>query len=195
MPKRMIFSEHELSGHSYQERKKISELRDGIEAASRLIKTKSEEDGEHPPQAIGEILPEDHKELLPGSKTSRTESAVEKWSITYEASQRISNITGDGPPVGSVERGVSIFPGPRASLDQLDDDGKYINGVPYQEGDKTTSHEKGSKCRTLKWAVKMRKDHPELISKIDIITDHPTTDQRRTSIIVYQRLFQCSICR
>ena len=119
MPSRVIFSEHELAGHSYQERKKISELREEIEAAAKMIKKRPEEDGEHPPPIIGEILPEDHKKLLSGSKTSRAESAVEKWRITYEARQRISNITGNGPPVGSVEKGLLIFPGSHASLDQF----------------------------------------------------------------------------
>ena len=169
MPSRMIFSEHELAGHRYQERQKISQLREEIEAAAKMIKQRSEEDGEHPPQIIGEVLPEDHKKLLSGSKTSRTESAVEKWRITYEARQRISNITGNGPPVGSVEKGLLIFPGSHASLDQLDHDGKYIQDVSFQVGEKITEHKKGSKCRGLQWAVKMRKDHPELISKVDIM--------------------------
>ena len=94
MPSSVIFSEHELAGHSCQERKKMSELREEIEAASQLIKKKCSEDGHHEPQTIGEILPEGHKKLVSGSKTSRTVSAVEKWR------QRISNITGDGPPIG-----------------------------------------------------------------------------------------------
>ncbi len=55
MPSKMIFCEHELAGHSYQERKGIKELRDEIETAPMLIKKKSEEDGAHPPQIIGEI--------------------------------------------------------------------------------------------------------------------------------------------
>ncbi len=170
MPSRVvIFSEHELAGHSYQERKKISELREEIEAAAKMIKKRSEEDGEHPPPIIGGILPEDHKKLLSGSKTSRTESAVEKWRITYEARQRISNITGNGPPVGSVEKGLLIFPGSHASLDQLDDDGKYIKDVSFKVGEKITEHKEGSKCSGLQWAVKMRKDHPELMGKIDIM--------------------------
>ena len=114
-------------------------------------------------------LPEDHKKLLSGSKTSRTESAVEKWRITYEARQRISDITGNGPPVGSVEKGQLIFPG-HACLDQLDDDdGKHTKDVSFQVGEKITEHKKGSKCRGLQWAVKMRKDHPELMSKIGIM--------------------------
>ena len=41
MPSRMTFSEHELAGHSYQERKKISELSEEIEAAAMLVKKKS----------------------------------------------------------------------------------------------------------------------------------------------------------
>ena len=169
MPSRMIFSENELAGHSYQQRKRISELREEIEAASKMIKKRPEEAGEHPPQIIGEVLPEDHKKLLSGSKKSRTESAVEKWRITYEARQRVSNITGNGPPVGSVEKGLLIFPGPHASLDQLDDDGKYIKDLSFQVGEKITEHKKGSKCRGLQWAAKMRKDHPGLMSKIDIM--------------------------
>ena len=170
MPSKMVFSEHELAGHSYQDRKRINEMREQIEAASQLIKKKYEEDGHHEPQIIGEVLPEGHQKLMSGSKTSRTESAVEKWRITYEARQRISNITGDGSPIGSVEKGLLIFPGSHASLDQLDDDSRYIKDVEYQVGDKITKHQKGSKCRVLQWAVKMRKDHPDLISKIDIMT-------------------------
>ena len=106
-----------------------------------------EEVGEHPPQIIGEISPEEHKKLISGSKTSRAESAVEKWRITYEARQRISNITENGPPVGSVEKGLLIFPGSHASLDQLDHDGKYIKDVSFQVGEKITEHKKGSKCK------------------------------------------------
>ena len=169
MPSRMIFSEHELAGHSYQDRKKIIGIREEIEAAAKVIKDRYEKDGEHPAQIIGETLPEHQKKLLSGSKTSRTESAVEKWRITYEARQRISNITGDGPPVGSVEKGLLIFPGSHASLDQLDHDGKYIKDVSFQVGEKITEHKKGSKCRGLQWAVKMRNDHPELMSRIDIM--------------------------
>ena len=169
MPSRMIFSEHELAGHSYQDRKKIIGIREEIEAAAKVIKDRYEKDGEHPSQIIGETLPEHQKKLLSGSKTSRTESAVEKWRITYEARQRISNITGDGPPVGSVEKGLLIFPGSHASLDQLDHDGKYIKDVSFQVGEKITEHKKGSKCRGLQWAVKMRNDHPELMSRIDIM--------------------------
>ena len=135
-----------------------------------MIKKKCQEDGHHEAQIIGEVLPEGHQKLLSGSKTTRTDSAVEKWRITYEARQRISNITGDGHPVGSVEKGLLIFPGSHASLDQVDDDGKYINDVKFQVGDKITTHQKGSKCRVLQWAVKMRKDHPDLMSKIDIMT-------------------------
>ena len=163
MPAKMIFSEHELAGLSYQQRKQINELRDEIHAASMLIKKRYEEDGQHPPQVIGEIWPQDHKKLISGSKTSRTESAVEKWRVTNEARQTITNITGDGPPVGSVEKGLLIFPGSHASLDQLDDDGKCIRDVSFQVGEKITEHKKGSKCRGLQWAVKLRKDHPELM--------------------------------
>ena len=169
MPSKMIFSEHELAGLSYQQRKHMNELREEIHAASLLVQKTYEEDGQHQPQIIGEILPEDHKKLISGSKTSRTESAVEKWRITYEARQRISNITGNGPPVGSVEKGLLIFPGSHASLDQLDHDGKYIKDVSFQVGEKITEHKKGSKCSGLQWAVKMRKDHPDLMSKIDIM--------------------------
>lgn len=189
LPSRMIFSEHELAGHSYQDRKRINQIREEIEVASQLIKKKFQEDGHHEAQIIGEVLPEGHKKLLSGSKTTRTDSAVEKWRITYEARQRISNITGDGHPVGSVEKGLLIFPGSHASLDQVDDDGKYINDVVFQVGDKITTHQKGSKCRVLQWAVKMRKDHPDLISKIDIMTQPASNcDSIILSWIVQQQI-------
>eukprot|EP00434_Breviolum_minutum_P035266 symbB.v1.2.031211.t1/scaffold3598.1/size53462/1 len=189
LPSRMIFSEHELAGHSHQDRKRINQIREEIEVASQLIKKKFEEDGHHEAQIIGEVLPEGHQKLLSGSKTTRTDSAVEKWRITYEARQRISNITGDGHPVGSVEKGLLIFPGSHASLDQVDDDGKYINDVVFQVGDKITTHKKGSKCRVLQWAVKMRKDHPDLISKIDIMTQPASNcDSIILSWIVQQQI-------
>ena len=182
----MIFSEHELAG---QQRKGISEIREEVEAASQLIKKKFQEDGHHEPQIIGEILPEGHKKLRSGSKTSRTESAVEKWRITYEARQRISNITGDGPPIGSVEKGLLIFPGSHASLDQLDDDGKCIKDVVFQVGDRITTHQKESKCRVLQRAVKMRKEHPDLISKTDIMTQPASNcDAILLSWIVQQQI-------
>ena len=123
------------------------------------------------------------------AKTSRTESAVEKWRITYEARQRISNITGDGPPIGSVEKGLLIFPGSHASLDQRDDDGKCIKDVVFQVGDRITTHQKGSKCRVLQWAVKMRKEHPDLISKTDIMTQPASNcDAILLSWIVQQQI-------
>ena len=89
----------------------------------------------------------------------------------------------------AVEKGLLIFPGSHASLDQLDDDSKHIHDVSYQAGEKITTPQNGSKWRVLQWAVKMRKEHPELISKIDTWQNqHQTVMPIIVSRIVQQQM-------
>ena len=160
-PKKLLFSEAELSevlpggGDS---------LREELRAARTALENTLGEDG--PPS---EKQASDSK-LKPGSKVQRAHSEADKFRITYEARQKIRGLCGDGTePSAEVSSGLLVFPGRHCRLSNLDSEGRYISMERYRVGNSEVVHLSGEKCRSLKWAVRLRSLYPQEFSEIDIM--------------------------
>ena len=164
-PKKLLFSEAELSevlpggGDS---------LRQELTAARTALENTLGEDG--PVQVLGgsEEQASDSK-LKPGSKVKRAHSEAAKFRITYEARQKIRGLCGDGTPSAEVSSGLLVFSGKHCRLSNLDSEGRYISTERYRVGNSEVVHLSGDKCRSLKWAVRLRSLYPQEFSEIDIM--------------------------
>lgn len=164
-PKKLLFSHAELT-EALPGRGPA--LREELEAArTALAKSLGEADPVQLVEASEE--PSAGSELKPGSKVKRARSEADKFRITYEARQKIYGLCGAGTPSAEVARGLLVFPGKHCRLSNLDSEGRYIQTESFFVGDSEVVHLAGEKCRSLQWAVALRKLYPEEFSEIDIM--------------------------
>ena len=162
---KMIFAEQELVGLRYEEGDRMADLRKEIAAAQQQLSSK--EQMIHGSTAAAEAS--EPKPKVAGMKTIRHESYEDKYRITYEARQKVSNLISDEAPIGEISGGLLVFGGPHQRLSNLSSTGTYLEDESFYVGDTLVEHHKGEACKTLKWAVALRNKHPEYFEDLEIM--------------------------
>ena len=98
--------------------------------------------------------------------------------VTFEAHQLVSNFFNpDEDPIGHVGKGVLIVPGQHARLDNIDDNGRWVEDETFSYLGEMKVHRKGESARrALEQWVKIRRDHPHLLEHYDVYLQ-PSSNQ------------------
>ena len=128
----------------------------------------SEKGPEHQPK-------KKQKKALPkaGAKTTLGFSADERFRITYEARQVLLQVLDEPtkPVVGLVGKGLLVVPGQWARLSNISEDGKWIQTERFRIGAKEKVHSAGGSVGKILLSYrKLRQAHPELVAKLDIMS-------------------------
>ena len=115
------------------------------------------------------------KKALPkaGAKTTLGFSADERFRITYEARQVLLQVLDEPskPVVGLVGKGLLVVPGQWARLSNISQDGKWIRTERFRVGAKEKVHSAGASVGKILLSYrKLRQAHPELVAKLDIMS-------------------------
>ena len=98
-------------------------------------------------------------------------SGDERFRITYEARQLLHSVHSQDEIVGSVGKGLLVVPGQWARLSNISENGTWLKTESFQVGDKTVVRKQGSSVgRILEPYRKLRKSHPELMSKLEVMS-------------------------
>ena len=124
------------------------------------------------------VTTEDQKDGGRAHLTIKKDSATEKMRITFEAHQLVSNFFNpDEDPIGHVGKGVLIVPGQHARLDNIDDNGRWVEDETFSYLGEMKVHRKGESARrALEQWVKIRRDHPHLLEHYDVYSQ-PSSNQ------------------
>ena len=109
----------------------------------------------------------------PGSLTILGHSGEERFRITYEARQLLSNLLGSAEEAvtGLVGKGLLVVPGQWARLSNISADGKWLKTERFKIGAKEIVHSQGASVgRILEAYRKVRASHPELVAQLDIMS-------------------------
>ena len=101
------------------------------------------------------------------------ETQSERYRITYEARQLLHNYyKPDEKPRGSVWKGLVLVQGAHARLDNISEDGKWIETETYKYKGKTVTHKAGAPVgNTLKAMREARKKaHPNLFKRVEVMS-------------------------
>ena len=108
----------------------------------------------------------------PGSTTLIGISGEDRYRITYEARQLLHSVYGDESQeiFGSVGKGLLVVPGEWARLSNISESGTWLSDETFKIGEKVISRTQGSSAgRIMLPYRRLRQNHPELMSKIDIM--------------------------
>ena len=108
----------------------------------------------------------------PGSTTLIGISGEDRYRITYEARQLLHSVYGDESQeiIGSVGKGLLVVPGEWARLSNISESGTWLSDETFKIGEKVISRTQGSSAgRIMLPYRRLRQNHPELMSKIDIM--------------------------
>ena len=108
-----------------------------------------------------------------GSRTLIGVSGDDRFRITYEARQLLFNVCGspDTEIQGAVGKGLLVVPGHWARLSNISPQGTWIKTESFKVGEKVIHREAGhSVGRILEPYRKIRAEHPELMSKIELMS-------------------------
>ncbi|CAK9011771.1 unnamed protein product [Durusdinium trenchii] len=98
-------------------------------------------------------------------------SGDERFRITYEARQLLHSVHSQDEIVGSVCKGLLVVPGQWARLSNISEGGTWLKTESFQVGDKTVVRKQGTSVgRILEPYRKLRKSHPELMSKLEVMS-------------------------
>ena len=98
-------------------------------------------------------------------------SGDERFRITYEARQLLHSVHSQDEIVGSVGKGLLVVPGQWARLSNISEGGTWLKTESFQVGDKTVVRKQGTSVgRILEPYRKLRKSHPELMSKLEVMS-------------------------
>ena len=103
----------------------------------------------------------------PGSLTILGHSGEERFRITYEARQLLSNLLGSAEEAvtGLVGKGLLVVPGQWARLS------KWLRTERFKIGAKEIVHSQGASVgRILEAYRKVRASHPQLVAQLDIMS-------------------------
>ena len=108
----------------------------------------------------------------PGSTTLIGISGEDRYRITYEARQLLHSVYGDESQeiIGSVGKGLLVVPGEWARLSNISESGTWLSDETFKIGDKVITRTQGSSAgRVMLPYRRLRQNHPELMSKVDIM--------------------------
>ena len=108
-----------------------------------------------------------------GSKTLLGISGEDRFRITYEARQLLYSVYADPtqPIQGSVGKGLLVVPGQWARLSNISSSGTWLSNESFSVGDKTVHRKAGENVgRILLPYRRLREEHPQLFSKVDIMS-------------------------
>ena len=108
----------------------------------------------------------------PGSTTLIGISGEDRYRITYEARQLLHNVyaSEDEEVIGSVGKGLLVVPGQWARLSNISDMGTWIQTENFKVGDTVITRTQGTSAgRILLPYRNLRKSHPDLMSKIELM--------------------------
>ena len=98
-------------------------------------------------------------------------SGDERFRITYEARQLLHSVHSQDEIVGSVGKGLLVVPGQWARLSNISENGTWLKTESFQVGDKTVVRKQETSVgRILEPYRKLRKSHPELMSKLEVMS-------------------------
>ena len=98
-------------------------------------------------------------------------SGDERFRITCEARQLLHSVHSQGEIVGSVGKGLLVAPGQWARLSNISENGTWLKTESFQVGDKTVVRKQGTSVgRILEPHRKLRKSDPELMSKLEVMS-------------------------
>ena len=108
----------------------------------------------------------------PGSITLIGISGEDRYRITYEARQLLHNVyaSEDEEVIGSVGKGLLVVPGQWGRLSNISDLGTWIQTESFKVGDTVITRTQGTSAgRILLPYRNLRKSHPDLMSKIELM--------------------------
>jgi hypothetical protein len=126
---------------------------------------------------VGRPKADEHPQM--GQKQLRTQkkSTDEKARWTYEARQEIHGYFKDGVrPIGKVGKGLLILSGAHARLSNICEDGKWVKSEQFYVGQRLVTHVAGASVgNTMQALRKLRAKHPEMLAKLDIMSQPAAT--------------------
>ena len=111
--------------------------------------------------------------LLRASLTTKGVSGDERFRITYEARQLLTNIYGssDTEIIGQVWKGLLVVPGQWARLSNISANGTWLKTESFQVADKVITHTQGEKVgRILAAYRKLRASDPHLFTSVEVMS-------------------------
>ena len=161
---RVVFAKEDLQGVGAEVRREFNTCREELKAAQEAWK----EGGLQ--LVTGTDGGESAGKRVAGSRVLKGDSAAEKFRITYEARQRVTNIANKEELQGQVLPGLLVFPGKHNRLSNVDENCKYKRTEKFEVKGVEVEHQAGQKCRGLAWAVELRKQFPKEFEEVEIMT-------------------------
>ena len=102
------------------------------------------------------------------------DDAASKYRVTLELRQLVLNwFADDKEPVGVIGESLLIVAGVRCRLDNIDDEGRWVEDERFCVGGEETVRQKGHSARgAMSGWVKLRRERPDLFQRVEV---NPTT--------------------